>query len=159
LAVPTDFFSTADFAKRWRAAVSRSLAAFGRLVSRAWLDAAFAALIQEDTIDFGLLDEPVQQTVLARIRERPADRTRMWKLNPALSRLFVTQKDKNRIKTNRSAVLHRYSRLEYQKRLLNTYRRVLNTAVTHSINREELFSAFIRREAFSLLKWETPVPG
>ncbi len=159
LAIPTDFFSMADFAKRWRAAVSRSLAVFGRPAGRAWLDAAFAALIQEGTIDFGLLDEPVQQTVLARIRKRSPDRTRMVKLNPALSRLFVTQKDKDRIKTNRSAVLQRYSRTQYQTRLLNTYRRVLNTAVSHSINRNELLSAFIRREAFSLLKWETQVPG
>ena len=50
-------------------------------------------------------------------------------------------------------MLDKYNKSIYKNNLMNIYKKVIHTPVTHTIDQQVLASHFLEPDTFSLLKW------
>jgi len=153
LSIPLEWIGAAVFRNRWRDCLRRTLDYYGAFLSEAEIEDGYRILTGGDTIDFAMLDEPIQRRVIDRLLPDPAARDFLLELNPFLSRIADPPLPDERIADNREAVLRAYSREAYRQRLLDIYRQVTTVPVRHRIDRKALLRRFLRPETFGLLKW------
>ena len=146
-------FEENRFFERWQACLQKNAGRFGIKMDSQTIRARYRAMTQNCGIDFGLLDEPFQQQVISMMLTDKAVYQEIQKNNPALNHLADISDRSARIAANRAAVLAAYNGTAYQSRLLNIYQRVMDTTVSHRINKTRLASEFLHPETFSLLKW------
>ena len=151
LRVPATWVDFDAFQKKWMDCMSFALKQF--FVSNDFIDlnALFQQLIFNDTIDFGILDEPFQRTVLEKLIFDPNAKKVITTLNPQLD---VLNKNLNKevIEKNKKAVAAHYHPDGYASKLLDIYAKT-KIPVHHAINKSELLRQFLRPENLSLLKW------
>ncbi len=151
LSVPGDWLDRRQFQEKIQAAVNRADRAFGVVLAPDKVD-ALLTLAQNDTIDFGLLDEALQKQVLARILSSPGARRRLIELNPAL---IEQNQDlpENRIAANQQAINRHFSSFQCGQALSAVYREVAETTVLHDLDKAAILNCFFNPETFTLLKW------
>ena len=90
-----------------------------------------------------------------------SNKTHLLKLltrNPLLAEISNRTDQKNRIETNRNAIVRSYNMARYRQTLLDLYTRVVKTPVKQQINKKKLLAEFFNLKRFSLLKWGDDEP-
>ncbi len=153
LAVPMAWFPGNDPADLWCRVYCRSHREMAVPMTPAAARKAFDALVSDGAIDFGLLNERLQEPVLRRLAAEPAARAELIERNPFLADLPATAPRPDVGEANRERILAAYGAEIYRKRLLAVYARVGQGPVRHRIDKTGLARAFLKPETFSLLKW------
>jgi hypothetical protein len=100
-------------------------------------------------VDFGRLEEPMQQTVIECLAQSPTART---EVSPAIL-TFHLPKEQG-IQHNRQIVEEHFHLQEYGRRLLDIYQTVLDSEVkpTDPVDADRLLEQFLAPERFCLLR-------
>ena len=153
LRVPLQWTEAGDFRKSWQTAVHNSLEAFQVHKADQDIRAGFEQMTSDGTVDFGLLNERHQQTVLAAIIESTENKRMMTELNPFIADCGHSTLANEQTENNRELVLKYYSRAAYRRTLERLYARICTTDPVQAISRHLLSEAFFNFNNFSLLKW------
>ncbi len=153
LTVPVEWFGKEEFYKVWKSSLQKNCAVFNSPVDLKDIDRAFAGIIQNECIDFGLLDERFQKKVISRILSDNKYGDILKTLNPYLENIDTGADDMDLIENNFNKVAANYNTELYKKNLLDIYTKVINIPVSHRINKKILLSQFMAPANFSLLKW------
>lgn len=153
LSVPTAWIPIDRFYERWQACVLSNGRRFQFKIDEADVKNAFAGLIENETIDFGILDEAAQKKIITRLLSSKQRRTELTKLNPFLLKPGKVTAAKKLITQNRGLIIERFTQTEYRENLLNVYQAVTSLSIKHEIDKRILLQSFLNLENFSLLKW------
>jgi hypothetical protein len=153
LNVPLDSFDTDVFRTTWMAAVRSNAAHFGWQPSPDRVDSGFAALTSGRRVDFGLLNEPLQQQAIEWVLSSPTAADTLIGLNPYLAEPGHLPDADAVIRANRRAVMDRYGPSRSRDRLLAVYRKVIRSDPVQHIDKSVLVAHFMNPANFSLLKW------
>jgi len=146
LPVPIEWIGEAVFLETLEAAMRKSYAAYDREWNNGILDEAEAKLIVDGKIDFGILDEAMQQTVIRHLAKHPADRAQL----PS----FPTPQSPDTIAHNHNIAGRHYSLDAYGERLAGLYRDLTATQpgpVSYA-DPAALLDQFLKPERFNLLR-------
>ncbi len=151
LPVPLDRNATESFVSKWTRA-------FQDVRRRFDLDPNPAPPVALDEngnglADFGLLDEHMQRSVLARLIEDRKSLQELRRINPFLEEFGRDFANGNTIVENKKAILENYNRDNCRKLLLDVYAKVCEIRVGHRIDKHVLLRNFLVPARFSLLKW------
>jgi hypothetical protein len=153
LTVPVEWIGLKQFYEKWSSCVSRISTYFNVAIDRKVIRNAFDAITSDGIIDFGVLDEASQKTVLLSLIANGKHSEKLIQLNPFLVNPGNVTEHCNLIKRNQEAILQHYNLKRYGERLQEIYRTVSNSPVRHRIDKTVLISNFFNLEEFSLLKW------
>jgi hypothetical protein len=151
--IPKDWIGRQRLHDRFRSCLEANQGKYETLWPDNWMAACLNRLEQEETIDFGMLDEDFQTVIIDMIRQYPAQRRALLQRNPSLYQLFYKGNTAELISLNRERVLSHYHLGRYRERLLGTYARILKKPVQQTIDRKVLLAGFLNFHNFSLLKW------
>ncbi len=149
LGVPVEWLGQGRIRDRARAGLERSLEAYGRRPAPDSLARLLEVWIQDDRVDFGRLDEEMQEIVLRRVA---ADRQEARYLDPTfLPDPAACRED---IAHNREILDTRYSLEGYGTRLMQVYRALAGTTATEldQLDGEILLNRFLAPERLTLLR-------
>jgi len=153
LLIPLGWIDAKRLFRKIKNAVDQNSRQYNFTVHTGLLDAHFDRIRAGGSIDFGLLDETFQRTVISRVVGSPRAAGKIRRLNPALDLAAERADRRELIAHNRSAIINRYNESAYRKNLLDIYTRVINIPVQHGIDKQRLLADFFDLEAYSLLKW------
>lgn len=153
--IPKDWIGIQCIVDRFRACLEANRQAFGDIWPNEWMEDCLQSLQQRETIDFGMLDEHFQTTIIDHVRLNPAKRNAMLQLNPVLETMFSIENASAMIGRNRDRVVSLYHPDRYRERLIDLYAHILKTPVQQCIDRKVLLAGFLKFNNFSLLKWST----
>ena len=153
LEIPLDWIDRVSFFERWQACVQVVAKTFDHPIQETRLRSAFEEITVNERIDFGLLDEAFQQQVITRLLSGPENIETIRRINPFLIDPGSVDQIDNLIHQNKNAVVNRFDRESYRKRLDRIYASVRDIPVRHAIDKRVLLSNFINLHEFSLLKW------
>jgi len=148
--VPVDWIGKAVLAEKIKQAVTRSCLAFG--IDPATRLNRFTAMADAPFVDFGRLDEKMQQQVLARLVAPKQAKEAVCALNPWLDSVG-TRLDESHIEQNRNAVRAGFNSAVCAGRLVSAYRAAASVNVAHNIDKTALLDRFFCPKNFFLLKW------
>jgi len=122
LRVPTEWIDVAAFRRTVAEAYRHSLAAYDRKPSPHW-ESALEAKLGTDTVDFGDLDEPMQQQVLRTVWRDDANRCRVLQDNPRLAEALTFDEEATlqTVAENRQAIDQHFSLRPSGNRLRELY--------------------------------------
>lgn len=146
LPVPLEWIGRDAFQQELATAMRASYAAYSRDWDDQLVEQAMEALLQNGTVDFGLLSETLQRKVLQHLADKPEDRALLPTLNLAIN--------PEQIEQNRSVVESRYGLAAYGDRLFSLYRQLADIepgTVEYSAP-ATLLDQFLRPERFHLLR-------
>ncbi len=151
LPVPLDRNATKEFVSKWTKA-------FRDVRRRFDLDLKPAPPVATDAngsglADFGLLDEHLQRSALARLIEDRKNMEELRRINPFLEEFGRDFGTDDLVLENKKAVLENYNEDKYRRLLLDVYAKVCEIKVGHGIDKRVLLERFLVPEQFSLLKW------
>jgi hypothetical protein len=129
--------------------LQRNWAAYGRCPSGGDLQRVLEAWILEDRVDFGRLDEPLQEAVLRRLVR---SRAQAALLDPAS--LPATDALRLPLARNRHVLQSRYTLGRYGEAVEAVYRQVADSTVTplDNLDGEVLLDHFLAPERLALLR-------
>lgn len=153
LRVPLSNDRKERLAKTWKSCVARNCALLGVSLQPADIHEAFARMTGDNTVDFGLLNEPIQQEILETVMKSRQYRTDLLDLNPFLVHPGGMPQTPNRVDHNRRLIQQRFSLSVYQETLMQTYAAVCRQKVRHGIDKRVLLESFFNLDRLSLLKW------
>ena len=132
-----------------RGGLQRNLAAYGRSPARGDLERLLAAWIREELVDFGRLDEPLQESVLRRLAQSPGQAG-----NILPSALPHPENLCSVMESNRSLLCSLHNLAQYGIVVEEMYQRVAASATTplDSLDGEVLLDRFLAPERLSLLR-------
>lgn len=159
LPVPANWIDPDAFADRWVAAYRATLAAYGADACQAEIDRALKQKLEGGLVDFGDLDEPLQQRVIGRVHRQPSDRDTLREQNAQLLQaLHTSDCDREHLRNNRKAIAEHFSLEACGRRLLAAYRRVAAAATAADPAPLEtphrILHRFLAPERFRLLRAE-----
>ncbi len=153
LNVPVEWLGKARLYKKWRASILKNSAIFNLATDEETISESYAKATRGEVIDFGLLDEAFQKTIISRLLSGKPQRDRLLRLNPFLLHPGDVQSRKTLIKNNRHKVMNNYTTERYKQNLMAIYNSVIQHNVHHRIDKNVLLSQFFKPETYSLLKW------
>jgi len=153
LDVPVEWIGKERLYEKWKSCILKKSATFNLNMDEKTISTSFAKVTRNDFIDFGLLDEAFQKTIISRVLADRTDRDGLIYLNPYLSNPGDVSNKEALIQNNMKAVLLNYNKTVYKEKLMKIYSKVVNSSVRHSIDKKILISRFYKPETFSLLKW------
>ncbi|MBW1724080.1 MAG: hypothetical protein JRJ33_01625 [Deltaproteobacteria bacterium] len=155
LNVPVEWIGKERLFKTWKLCVQRAGSMFDLAIDETAIKNAFEKTTDKDIIDFGLLDESFQKTVISKVLSDSANRDALIHLNPYLSNPGDVSNRDALIQNNLKAVKRHYNQTRYRKNLLDIYTRVIRDNVHQKIDKKILLSEFFTLDNFSLLKWSS----
>jgi hypothetical protein len=153
LSVPVEWLGKEKLFMTWQAGIRKACSMFGIMIDKTKILTAFEKITANESVDFGLLDEALQKTVIANVLSDKSHRDRLISLNPFLLDPGNVSDKEALIQNNMNAVLFHYNKTNYRKKLVDIYSRVIKDNVCHKIDKKVLLSKFLTPEDFSLLKW------
>jgi hypothetical protein len=149
LEVPLDWIGVVTLRDKAQAGLQRSLDAYGRQPSAADVERTLDAWLRDDRVDFGRLDELMQERIIERITDSPATRS---ELSPA--RLPDTSSDAAMLAQNRTAALEGYGIEHYGRQLCRIYRCIMASSVetTDALDGDSLLNQFLDPARLFLLR-------
>ncbi len=153
LMIPLDWIDRNRLFAKLSAAAEKSCRCFNFPLKKQIIDRTINKTLNGDAVDFGRLDEPLQQAVIARLVDSEGDRRQLIRRNHFLRHPARVAEPNDLIRRNRQAVLDHYSPDRYGRRLFEIYRKAGSTPVTHAIDKKILFGEFFDLKSFSLLQW------
>ena len=156
LPVPVDWIELKQFKKKWTASVRLACDLFNHPLDDGCIQRSFDAITGDGNVDFGLLDEGYQKTIIRALVADQKKRDRLRRLNTFLANPGQVCGTRDLIRHNREAIKKGYSQKNYSRTLTEIYGRVAGTTVKQKIDKQALISAFMDLKNFSLLKWSEP---
>jgi hypothetical protein len=153
LDVPIEWLGKEKLLGKWQTCMETAGARFNIVIHEKKIINAFEKTTENNIIDFGLLDEAFQKTIISQVISDQKNRDRLIQLNPCLLEYGDISNKETLIKNNMKAVLANYNKSIYRERLIDIYTKVTKYSVRHSIDKSTLLSQFFIPETFSLLKW------
>ena len=153
LNVPVEWIGKDSLFETWTSWVRKAGALFNLAIDETTLKNAFEKTTHKDIIDFGLLDESFQKTIISKVLSDRGNRDTLIHLNPYLSNPGDVPNKDLLIQNNSKAVARHYNQKNYRKNLLDIYSRVIRNTVRQKIDKKILLSEFFALDNFSLLKW------
>ncbi len=153
LNVPVEWIGRERLFQTWKSCMQGAGAMFDITIDEAAIKNAFEKTIDTDIIDFGLLDEAFQKTIISKALSDSANRNALIHLNPFLSNPGDVSNKDGLIQNNLKAVSRHYNQTRYRKNLLDVYTRVIRDNVHQKIDKKILLSEFFNLDNFSFLKW------
>jgi hypothetical protein len=149
LGVPAEWIGRDTILEKIKSRLGEYLGLYGRQLKSGDVDRAFSAMVKDDKVDFGRLDEEFQETVIKRILE-----------SGQAPREIVPQALESRrhngklIKKNRETVRRTFNLETYGNRLNEIYHAVLNSDAgkLSDISSDTLLDRFLSPERFHLLR-------
>lgn len=161
LAVPVDWLGEERVRQRMLTVYQQVLADYQRPLQPDWADALDEKLV-EGAVDFGDLDEPLQQEVLEKILSEPgavpSPRSQILEKNPAAaSALLARLADQDAlVRENASVVSEHFSPLQLGRRLWEIYQTLAQTRRTGPVeglsHPEQILERFLDLRRFRLLR-------
>ncbi|MBT8341870.1 MAG: glycosyltransferase [Desulfatitalea sp.] len=151
--VPWDMIDGARLLRLMTDALNDALSSYGRADREAQAVRFRSWFGVREGVDFGLLDEGAQRTVLDRVLSDQSALNRLVFLNPFLAAPGPAAGTATRIAQNKTAVLRHFNTERYARRLTAAYDAVGNRPLTQHIDKRVLLDAFLSPERFTLLKW------
>lgn len=151
LDIPLSFIDLKRFRDQWRCCFRRRMERYGMPHHDSLMDGLFERLIREKLVDFGLLSDTLQGSVVTRLAGDRRARSVVLDLNPRLENINCFETMPGLVEKNREVVLREYSPEKYGRRLLDLYGHVLDRDVRHAIDRDVILRAFNRPEMNHLL--------
>ena len=147
--IPVEWVGQERFEQEVWTAFTRVYASYGRTAGTDDVKRAVAAAITDGAIDFGRLNEPLQQAVIQRLRKTPA-----LKKDLVPATLQTTGDQRRLIQQNEQLVQEQFNLSAYGKRLRRIYHAVAasKSGVTGEINADALLDQFLTPERFCLLR-------
>lgn len=153
LDVPIKWLREEKLFSAWKACAKRIAMMFDTMIDDTSIRNGYKSATENHTIDFGLLDESFQKTILSQVLSDKARRDRLIRLNPYLASPGKVSDKDALTDRNMEAVLLNYNKTTYRKNLLNIYGTVIRNPVRQKIDKKKLLSEFLTLDNFSLLKW------
>lgn len=153
LFVPVEWIGKNNFYQKWKCCILKICKQFDYVIDKASLNKNFPQVIQNETIDFGMLDEPFQKQIISHITCSKNKKKELISLNPYLATVGDVRNKQRLIDNNVKAIFSNYNIDTYRKKLIEIYKKVSNNPVSHSIDKKILLSQFLNPRQFSLLKW------
>lgn len=149
LLIPRDWINLDTFRHKIKVGYARWLSAYMRPETKQAAELAFKAALQGDRIDFGHLDEALQQSVIRRLKSSTVMRS---EIRPA--RLFGAAPSKSVIIRNCDAIRRIYGPAQYRHQLERLYTRVgeSGSGKLAAISGEVLLDRFLAPDRFYLLR-------
>ena len=151
--VPVDWVGRSSLRNRLEEGLRQYRSSYGATTSDEDVERAWSSMVHEGTVDFGRLDEPLQEAVIRRVDRDMAAASHVEPPHPGSpSRAGAELAD------NRRAVRENFNPRVYGSRLLELYRRAadsMRSEVEH-LRAETLLKTFISPERFSLLRTGRP---
>ncbi len=149
LPIPIDWFSVSDFLSKIEEGLREMYKRYDREYRKEYLGQFEEAVIQNGTIDFGRLDEELQQTVLERL---VSDTNACEELQTYALQRRIPSADV--IAHNKELVNKDYNPEAYYTHLMNIYGRLLNaeSGSIELIDPEKVLDRFLKPERFYLIK-------
>ena len=149
LEVPLDWIGAATLRDKAQAGLQRSLDAYGRQSGVSDVERTLNAWLRDDRVDFGRLDELMQERIIERITNSPATRS---ELSPA--QLPDISSDTALLAQNRTAALAGYGLEHYGRQLCGIYRRIMAAAIEtpEALNGDSLLDQFLDPARLFLLR-------
>ncbi len=159
LQIPLNWIGRDRVIRRFQACCIHNRLLFGATDAEAFSQTFVEPLQATDTLDFGILDEPLQLEVIEAVISDPAKQEHLLELNPSVRRMGSGIQSDRPIENNRRYILKNFGHQAVSKRLENIYRQVLQQPVTHGIDKSRLMDKFFNFNNFSLLKWNSKHAG
>jgi hypothetical protein len=153
LLVPMDWIDRHRFTQRWVDCVQKAYYLFNLPIDEVLISQAFDAMIENDVIDFGILDEAAQKEIITRLISSKSAVEKLVRLNPFLSMPGNVSNSHDLVQDNRRVIEENYNPAAYRQKLFSIYHKVAVRPVEHRIDKVALAKAFLDLAHFSLLKW------
>jgi hypothetical protein len=147
LDVPLAWVGEETFRSRLTESLQATYSAYGRVCRESDVEIAYQAAVVGDCVDFGRLDEPMQEQVIRRLRDCPD-----WQSN--LRKRIFPEVSEGRCHSNRHAVEASFSLEAYGTTLETLYQTVAdsNACSVDYLPPESLLEQFLAPERFCLLR-------
>ena len=155
LRVPVDWIGRKALIDRFQTCYDRNCRLFGVTAQMPSASAFSEPLQAAATIDFGMLDEPLQTRIIEMVATGADKREELGALNPSLGRLGSSPASVPKIERNRRRILEAFGPRPYRDRLQAIYQKVSSRSVRHRIDKLQLLRSFMNYNYYSLLKWNT----
>jgi glycosyltransferase involved in cell wall biosynthesis len=149
--IPLVYLSPPILRKKLEQAIITSYQAFQLDVAPYTLKKITDDLFSRDVFDFGRLDEELQTNILYMLASNPAACQDVVELNPFIAQLESWKPNEEIINQNRKVVLQAYGEERISKNLLDTYQKVQNNIVHHTLSRSVLLDLFLDPFKISLI--------
>lgn len=148
LAVPLSWIGADKFRRALHRGLRQSYRAYGRSLTSVDVERAYAAAVQENNVDFGRLNEPLQLAVIDRVRCSSRLRSRIRPLN------LETELNVADIAYNAGIIRKAYGLEQYGRRLLAVYRCLLKSPERPlaGLPAGRLLDQFLSPDRFCLLR-------
>lgn len=153
LLTPLKWIDFERFSAQWNACIQSNASLYNIQVPKNLIDKVMEQILKKQTVDFGMLNEFFQQQVILKILSHRRFRSRFLLLNPFLEKQTDASEHQEKIRHNRRIVEFHFDCSHYRDRLMQTYQKVIQTTVNHSIDKQKLAAGFLKPAIFSLLKW------
>ncbi len=157
--VPMAWIDRSRTIRRFQSCCARNRRSFGAADAESFSQTLVAPLQDADTLDFGMLDEPLQVEVIEKIISDPAKKGLFLELNPVLAGMDGRSRPDRPIKNNCRRIPENFGHQAVSKRLEHIYGQVLQRPVRHHIDKHRLMDKFFNFNNFNLLKWNTHCDG
>lgn len=147
--IPVGWLGLTRILERGRSGLLKSLAAYGRKCKDSDFERLRESWIQQGGVDFGRLDEAMQEEVLRRVTASPNE---IPALEPSALPDF-SNKEKV-IETNRRRLKEKYSLKEYGRAISKCYQQIADSEITplEALDGELMLDHFLAPERLSLLR-------
>jgi hypothetical protein len=147
--IPVDWIGLPVLEQRVHAGLKRVLGAYGRIPVPEDKSRTLGAWIRNGRVDFGRLDEPLQEQLIRTLRNSADART---EITPA--RLALPDVGARLIERNRKAILDAYSLTGYGSKLSGIYHSMQNTPFEPlgALSGSAILDCFIAPERLHLLR-------
>ncbi len=148
LEIPLPWVGRRRLRERLQSAIENFYPAYGRNPPEQALERAFNEIVKKDRVDFGRLDEPLQEKVIKALLKNPQLRAEIRPSNlgrgPA----------ENSLHQNKQFIIENYSLESYGVRLEILYRNLLEQPIEkiNHLDPQKLLAGFLAPESFSLLR-------
>ena len=147
LEVPVAWIDSNDLHRRLDESLRRAFSAYGRELPDDAIERAYMAAVRDGQVDFGRLDEPLQEAVLETLLDQPSRRDLVTA--PALD-----DAPASRIAANREAIEGAFSVAAYGDRLAGIYRDLADASreTVGRLDGDALLDSFLDPSRFMLLR-------
>jgi glycosyltransferase involved in cell wall biosynthesis len=147
--VPLDWVGERDLTQRLRSAVEHTITAYGRACDDTVVEEVLASMIRDGRVDFGRLDEPLQERVIRIVADSPDCRA---EIRPAS--LAKGGNTPGLIEQNRAVILAEFGLEQYGKKLMDIYHTVAGSSPgsVEALSPETFLDEFLSPRRFNLLR-------
>jgi hypothetical protein len=143
LAIPLDDVSIDNVTRTMESAMRRIYESFGMEAPPRLMRALTDDLEGRTTIDFGRLDEALQETIIRACHKDAGKRRQIAAINPMLKAIGDWHEDRELIESNRRAIAEQYGGERIVELLLNIYRSVAQRPVQQRLSKPALLELYL----------------